>query len=1344
MANIDLHDQDKGHDSIGGVQWLVLGVAILMFGVWLALNGSRMAADQNGIIRLVLSLFFALLIVARPKSLRGTTATAFPAWAHAALALAGTIGIASGLVLRIHQIEWLGVLLLFWTAITWSLPANYRRDISLALLIVYWIHPVPGQMFNPLEFEMQRLSVLGAERVLHTLVEPAWADGMVIRTGLRVFEVPAACSGMKTAVTVLLCVLALGILRRMRIWETAVLVVLGLSQVLLLNIVRITVLVKIGASQPPDWSPRILHDTVAVFLLVAVALLHLEAALWMRWRQAHRRLRRLEDADDFVGEKEEKIRIFPRFWQFVFRWWWAGVIVAILIASSTTFIYRNMPHHRAMMINAVVRGLLVVDPDSAERAIAAGLAVEPGHYDLLLARIRVHFMRRQYQKAIDEIRNRKPGEIDIELRAMEARSLFLLARLPEAEAALDKLPPDTRAWPGIAMLFAEIAAVQDKPAVVAKNLKIAAQWSALADRVHALYPYLAARQQWQAVIDSATDRPYRQPLQAVIAINAALRMNNIGAAIRAMRRGLQQWPRDPIFMDSLLALSILRPGTEWEDRFAEVFDANLATRNADDLARFIEICFLAVRPDLAWQAYRRLERLDAHDPALFLAPAQFAPQWFTFRRRFLGMAAETAELTIDLRDFARLTRRVIPWQALWDRVPLGNELLGEKTADLQVNYQRLALEDLQRREAAGSLTLRMKRSYPRVLAMQGRLAEAHTRLDRLENEHPEMREEVLLERSDFYAREQRWAEVYETTRAYRQKRNQPNQQGSLQMVEALVRLNLGAYAMVTLEELRRLFPESSAVRTTLAETWNYYGFPEEALFVQNQDRAQSRSIGTANLLYRSGRIIPARRIAAALGDGTLNFPNRIQPFLPVPAELAVTWNGQPFSSEVYAREAEQLTSEGTSDSPFIRHLRDLNIAWLRMRGEGNASDPERWIRVGRDAQEQAMALHTLALLLGRQGRTADAQAAAVRATKLLPEAAILWRLVIATSGGDRPLVNEAQRQAPADPEIWLAYIVSRHRAEGSGPWVSALIDSAATAHQQSPGTLVRAGDYCLRFGMLSAAETAARHAIRDGQGLLSAYVLGIRCALSQTNRPWALACAMGAIDHAIEPWPFYQMVVDLKVQEQRTDADLVRALDMLSARFPDETRYVKRLGDIYFARGETGNALSVLDQALSKRGSRGLGVHAILLAAESARIEGKIEKGIEILQAARADFPDDINLLNNLVYYLAQDQRTLPQAVRLLPGLLTDKAGFDIMDTVAMVYLRNGDTDRAAVYMRKSLELINKGNYAWHEMYLNAAEVYLAQGDHDNARKLIEEVRKDSRRTPSIENRARELYRNLK
>jgi tetratricopeptide (TPR) repeat protein len=348
-------------------------------------------------------------------------------------------------------------------------------------------------------------------------------------------------------------------------------------------------------------------------------------------------------------------------------------------------------------------------------------------------------------------------------------------------------------------------------------------------------------------------------------------------------------------------------------------------------------------------------------------------------------------------------------------------------------------------------------------------------------------------------------------------------------------------------------------------------------------------------------------------------------------------------------------------------------------------------------------------------------------------------------GGRREVVEEAHRACPRDGEIWLQYLVVRGRApEATAEWALGEVRRAISDSLYPVATLVRGGEYLLGRGFTEAAAEAAREAVRQGQGFLPPYVLGIRAALARRDRQAALECAVAGADQAAEPWPFYRAVVALKGMDGQTDGDMIRALEGLQQQFPDDRVWSERLGDVYFRRGELQQALGILEGVIRRNGVGEVRLGSVLKAAEAARLEGDVAKAVRLLEDAHARHPDRLAILNNLVYYLAQDPKTVPRARKLLPGLL-EKGGesYSVQDTAAVVALKAGDTAQAEAHMKRALELVKQGDYAWHEVYLNAVEMDLQMGKLDAAQRGIERVRRDPSRSPATEMRVRDLQREL-
>jgi tRNA(Leu) C34 or U34 (ribose-2'-O)-methylase TrmL len=220
------------------------------------------------------------------------------------------------------------------------------------------------------------------------------------------------------------------------------------------------------------------------------------------------------------------------------------------------------------------------------------------------------------------------------------------------------------------------------------------------------------------------------------------------------------------------------------------------------------------------------------------------------------------------------------------------------------------------------------------------------------------------------------------------------------------------------------------------------------------------------------------------------------------------------------------------------------LEWLRTKGAA-ASDPAAWRACGRDGIEQAAALHRMAVVLARQKRYDEARRAVAQALELMPHSPILRRIDVALSEGSPAAVDAARQACPSDPDIWLAALVTQARAGGPAGWADAAIREATENDAYSVETLVRAGNFFLRRGMLAPAAMAARYAQSRAQGLVPAYVLALQCALATNDLSWAMSAAQQGVEHALDPSPFYKTIVDVKTYVKSTDADMIGALEYL-------------------------------------------------------------------------------------------------------------------------------------------------------------------------------------------------------
>jgi len=1343
----------------------------------MATHWGRLTGDPDALIRFTLGALFAVIIILRRKDPEQLPFR-LPRWSVPIILFAGVLLAMGGLIFKIHMAEWIGILLLLLACSVWISPIHFGPDLLLAFFLLFWMHPLPGQFFGWLQGGMQRLSVIGSELILHTANVRVWGDGTILRTGYQTFLVPEACSGMRTAVTVFLCTMGVGMLLRLKWYETISFVVLGLAQVLVLNIVRISYMVIWAPRMPPEWASTFLHDSLAVFLMGAILLVQLEASWWFWW--SRRRSRIKEGIRNRELEAPDKASVIPHSLRRL------GFVIVMMVAIGTIalgvvgVVYKSRSFHRKEMIRKVAEGLIESDPVSADRAIRAALSLVPGDPELLSMQARTDFVRGRFEEglAVLEEKAASGSVLDLEETVLKCWALMRIGRRDEAKLMVDALPPQTDRYPGVAMLKAEFSAAEDRPTDVARYVVLASRSHRMLPRIRTLFPYLAMRKQWSAIVDSDHDLPYGEIFQALIAVYANQKRGNLPGVSRVLAHATDTWPDDPRFLGDLFRLADQRRGSEWETRFERNLLANVERLSPDWLSMAQDFCWRLGRPDLAWLVFRNLERRDASDPALFMAPAQHGRQWFRFRRHQVSVEADSIDVMLDLLPTLESLQACSPFADLLRRIPLHDGIGVKPDQELRKTFLTRGLSELAKREEEAPLSGRLLRLYPLALAMLDRYDEAHERLDRMLESHPEQKEDILFQHAAFYDQEGKWHKSYEALRERAKHTESPNLMANLLMIKAMMNMNMGVCAMDLLSQSREVFPGS--LRLDLAESaiWDVFGFKEQALFVISQASQGANSPASVGLLYDTGRRNAARSLSEALGAP---LPSRTmqQSLRPAPAAWTIARRWPPPDTEEASRRIAELKTEiEKAGNPFMKQVLQLEHDWYvaRPSSTSNTHQLARWEAAGRGDYEKITSLYQLSMLAARQEQYDLADMATVRCLEILPASPILWRSRIALVEGAPEVVAAAYEKCPTDPEIWLANLVLKTRAltdessisnspqstlhsplstpsspspvkrlqhETTATSISNLVSSAIDSNTFAPGTLVRAGDFLLSQQQSELAAMLAKAAIPSARGLLSAHVLGLRTALMQGDARWAEACAINGIENAQDPTPFYKTLVDIKAARRQVDNDLLAALEYLQDKVDAEPRWAETLGRVYFQKGDMRRALSIFGSVMEGN-TKGVSIQTLVLAAEAARRDAKVGRAVKILEAAYAMQPDRLSVLNNLVYLLAQNPQTLPRARALMPKLLEiGSESFAVMDTAATVYLRSGDLDNAKVWMDKATAALKVDSYSANEVRLNAAELQMRRGEYDAAREAVETLRKDASRSDFVDQKARSLLREM-
>lgn len=1289
----------------------LVGILALCLLAWFVVIQSELiASPHNRLIFWAGAIFAALIVIRREVPLDSTPPPdSFLCWT----AVVGTLLALGGIVIPVHQFQWLGLLLMVYAGLRWSFPEEYGGNVASALFVLYWAHPLPDNLFSAVRLVLQQVSVGGAELCLHTFHIPVWADGLLLRTGTRVFEVPEACSGMNTARIVVVCALGAGALSSLSIAQRLVLMGAGVVQVLIMNSLRIAIMVALSWGKPPEWSLQFLHDSTSALLLFMIVLIQGEAWFW-NWSSFQLELWRRKG-----GTTRTPSSFFDQRYSLpLLRLGVVGSVIFVLVLFLL-LLDRRTPEYRATMIAGVADELAEHDAAQAERAALAASQLDPGNlaHKLLVARIQL--MRGHHEQALARLRELRPVPRDDTFIQLMAWGLLGAGKLAEAEALLGHLSPAQAAHPGIAICKTELAIRRGDAELAASNVVVAAKWPPFRDRIRRTYPFLAHHGKWSAIARSADLSAFRDPTEFRILLVALTTENDLPKMERLLENNRAIWHGNPDFLPHLQELALRNTGASWQQHFFGSLQKCMEGLSADELTANIEPCLLLGRPEFAWLAYRRLSRLDPAHPALTLFPARFAPSWFAFRGGTFLPDSRSPAIT-DMRPFFRLAAPHEPWKGLLLTVPLRSVMLAGPTREQTSRWLAAGLAEIERRETGGELSYEQYKLYENTLTWAGRDNAVLAVLNRMEKQFPDRNVEILSRRASFYHTRKLWQPLYETVRQIKALRPHLDRPMQLLLAETLAHLEMGVCALELSAEAAQQQPTERSGRLMLAMIWKQFGHAEEALFTLQPFTPLPPNESMAELLWESGRYAQASQLYGILG--MTREADRRPVALPVlpSAESVLKWPSRNLSSPPFSlRDLDEQIRNDTS--PFLRQLHTLTREWVDGRNRQRINDPAVWKQAGRDSLEQVTALHRFAFLAADSGDLAMCRRALDQALLLMPSSRLLWRMQIAAADGDPKVIASARAACPDDPEIWLAELAQQIREKKSGVAAQSLREACANNRYPS-ATIVRAGQALLRAGDAATATVAAKQAGAQSRDYLPACLLALDAALASKDTEATIMMALKTADLAPDPLPFFRMAVRLGMARPGSQLSLTRALDTLIAGEPGNPEWGLRLGTLYFKEGLFDLSRRAFEPWMAAPPA-GTEPAILIMMAESARRAGTLGHSLAVLREAYRRHPAHIHVINSLAYTLAQSPATAMEARSFLPRLMNAPPTPSILDTIAVVRMRTGEMEAVRQAAKDALAKLKPGDSHWREIHLNAAEIECTLGHAAEAEKLLKKAR---------------------
>lgn len=1218
----------------------------------------------------------------------------------------------------------------------WSLPSKYTPDILLSMVVWFWVAPLPDCIVDGLQLSMQQLSIKSSEWLLHMINVSAWADGLTLRTDTKSFEVQTLCNTMVTT-TILLISLGLSILKRLKWYEFLIIMFIAIPQALVLDTLRISTLVllkhfTLGKSGASAFA---LPDVSSTIVVVAIALVWIEISLIQRFR-----LKRIHDKKEYNTTFLNKLSEHPPFWNNIARHKAAILPSSILITLLGWLTLNNNPAHHAAMIKPVASTLYNSDNlETAQRAADQICRLTPDDNAWRIHTARILLARTKFQEALDSIACMPDCDekIDTQTLILKIRAYIGLNEIDQATEIMAMIPEEERQKdPIIAMAMAKAGKLIGNPEQVVKYIIPARRSRQNIEGIRSLFPFLSSLKKWQTINNSdISGIAYTNLDYALVAIDAAMHLNDTLRISDITLQAISDWPDDPRLLKSLFFLAINSNENRWQNHYAEHLRRCINIMNdPDNLYRLMSDCFDMVRPDLAWMIYRRIEVIDPQHPSLLLAGINYRDKWFVFRSKFLGINSTADNDTTDVGMFYTLAMNFPSGINSIQKIPFGRELSSAHTPEARQQFSRNLLDRLAALDSSGRLSDIMHYEYIHSLIETGDIDKAYDKLSQKAVAGNEIMNYQLL--SEIYERNADWQNVYETLYNI----DQPTLPALLRLCRAQQKVQLGLAAIQTARKAVAIYPESTSAVIMLASILMEFDSPEEALLILNQPHPfvnRDLNILESRALFETERFI---RTTAFCRE------NKIPP-IPVPAgtvqsltlpyaENTLRYNPTDIStSKLFILQLDAMNANPhTIKCPFLNKLlTQYRDDYRAQTAEGSHAAPSsssgapmpdnktmisEWTAIGRNDTEKAVSLHQSALLSCQRNNLQAAREAIASAINYMPGSAILWRLFIRLSKGDPDVIAKARLACPDDSEIWLAELVSD--LKHPDPEKKEAILTAYT-----PEALTRASAYMLRTNRPKEACNMAREAVSRADSLLPAYATGLSCATTNNDTAWALECVRGAINSAIAPLAyFYETLINLKCRDGNidSDAETLNALHNMHSLEPKNPHWIEMLGYAYFKRGggDMVDALYHLSSAIDM-GSTNKSVY--ILAGEAACQLGNIQRASHVLKIAYEKYPKDLTLLTQLTYVLSLNPDKTEEAMKYLSNLpAQDNYDLDVMDKIASVHLNCGKLDQSERISCEVLDHVEKYSILWFRSNLRIADISVRRKNTAKAYTILTQI----------------------
>ena len=189
-----------------------------------------------------------------------------------------TAGLAQLIVAKIGSeffLQRTSLIVLLVGLVLFLLGWEYLRKLFLPLAYLIFMIPLPAIIWNKIAFPMQLFSSFLTEKVISLLGIPIFREGNILHLAETTLEVVAACSGLRSLVTMFALSAALAMLSELPNWKRWLLFFSAIPIAIIANISRLVITALMASRMGSAAAQGFLHEFsgIVVFMLGLTLLL---------------------------------------------------------------------------------------------------------------------------------------------------------------------------------------------------------------------------------------------------------------------------------------------------------------------------------------------------------------------------------------------------------------------------------------------------------------------------------------------------------------------------------------------------------------------------------------------------------------------------------------------------------------------------------------------------------------------------------------------------------------------------------------------------------------------------------------------------------------------------------------------------------------------------------------------------------------------------------------------------------------------------------------------------------------------------------------------------------------